>query len=142
MLEREHHQGIDQAREVDFGRDRLRGLDDGFEIEVLDRYPDRAFRACRRGLVLQMRVGLIQLFHFEVGTPADVAGPGVAQIGVRTRLQTACRIEMRRAFAGDRLVLHEGIFPRGTNGRLIELLGLEFAPLEAGNLGADQRAAV
>ena len=46
VLERGSHERVDQVFQNDLARDRLRDLDDGREIQVLDLGRDRS---CRRG---------------------------------------------------------------------------------------------
>ena len=84
-------------------------------------------------------MGVLELPDFAVGAPAQIAVPGVAQIGMRDRFKAACSIEPCGEFVGDALVLDEPVLTRQPNGLFVETLGFQFSAFEACDLGGDQR---
>ena len=94
-----------------------------------------------RQFLAEMRVGLLQLPYLALGTPAQIAVPGIPEIRVGDRLEAACSIEPCGAFVGDALVLDEPVLARQPNGLFVETLGLQFSAFEACDLGGDQRRA-
>ena len=76
-------------------------------------------------------MGLLELPDFAVGAPAQIAVPGVAQIGMRDRFKAACSIEPCGEFVGDALVLDEPVLTRQPNGLFVETLGFQFSAFEA-----------
>src|SRR5271166_2796173 len=83
----------------------------------------------------------VELPHLSVGSPILVTAPGVSQMGQGIGLKAARRVESRRNLAGERLIMDEAVRPGGATGLLVELFGVEMAPVEAGDLRADQRGA-
>ena len=83
LLDRGAHERVDQLFQNDLARDGLRHLDHGREVEVFDRRSDRARRAGRWLLPPQVRIQLVELPHLAVGSPAQIAVAGVAQIEMR-----------------------------------------------------------
>ena len=76
MLDRRAHERIDQLLKDDLTGHRLRDLDHGREIEVID---GRQYRGCRIGNSLvrsQVRIELLELANLAVGSPAQIAVPG------------------------------------------------------------------
>jgi len=77
-----------------------------------------------------------------VGTPAEVAVPGVVQIHVRDLLETTCRVEAGGEFVGERLIVDKAVCVRRVDGLFVKMLGLDFAAFDTCDLGADQRGAI
>src|SRR5437016_5815196 len=61
---------------------------------------------------------------------------------MRNLLEAARCVEAGRQFVGERLVVDETVCASRADGLLVELLGIERAAIDAGNLGTDQRGAV
>ncbi len=100
---------------------------------------------CRAGcwLVLpEIRIELIELPNLAIGSPAGIAGAGLAQIGLGELVKSARPVEGGGALIGDRLVVNESVASGRADCLLIQTLGLELAAFETGDLGADQRGAV
>src|SRR5262245_20128889 len=85
---------------------------------------------------------LIQLPHLAVGSPTQIAGPGLPQIGVCDSREAASRVEASRKLVGDRLVVDKAVGTRGRDGALVEVHGIERPSFDTGNLSADQRSTV
>ena len=88
MLDGRAHERVDQFLQNDLARDCLRHLDDRCEIQVLDRCHDRAGRTRDPLFLPQVWMQLIELAHLPVGSPAQIAVPGVPQIRVGDLLET------------------------------------------------------
>src|ERR1700736_2808192 len=70
VLERRAHECVDQFLEDHLPGDGLRNLEDGREVEVLDRPTDCA---CRKSLLLdEVRMQLLELTHLPDGSPAQI----------------------------------------------------------------------
>src|SRR5260370_19747542 len=95
---------------------------------------------CR--FLAEMWVRLLELLYLAVGAPAEIAVPGVPQIGVADRLEATRRVEPRREFVCDALILDETVLARQPNGLFVKALGVELSALDASDLGADQRGPV
>ena len=90
----------------------------------------------------EVRIQLVELPHLAIGAPTEIAVPGVAQVGIRDLLETACRVKPRGELVGDRLVVDKTVCVRRTDGLFVKLLGIERAAFDACDLRADQRGAV
>ncbi len=73
-----------------------------------------------------------------VGTPAQVAVPGVVQIHVRTFLKTTCRVEAAGEFVGERLVVDKVICAGRADRLLVEAHRVEVAAFNSRDLGGDK----
>src|SRR5215472_14005373 len=77
VLEGCAHEFVDELFQHHLAGERLRDLDHRREIEQFDRRLDRA-RWSRQALALpQMRIALIKLPHFSVGSPSKISPPCV-----------------------------------------------------------------
>ena len=85
---------------------------------------------------------LVELAHFAVRAPADVAAPGVSQVEARDLLEPAPRVEACGQLIGERLVVHEAVCAGRADRLFVEALRIELAPVEACDLRAHQRGAV
>src|SRR6516164_7651453 len=142
VLDSRTQEPVDEFFENHLARERLRGFNHCREIEMFDRRFDRA-RWHLRALVLpQSRIELIELPHLSVGSPSQIAGSGLPQISVCDRLEAARRVEAGSQLVGERLVVDEAVYPCRRDGALVELHGLERAPLDTGNLSADERRTI
>ena len=90
----------------------------------------------------QLRIELVELAHLALRAPQGVAGAGVAQIGQAAVLDALVEIEAARPLVGQRLVVHEAVVVGRADGLLIEAHRLELAPLDTGDLRADQGGAI
>ena len=90
----------------------------------------------------ELRIELIELPHLPVGAPTQIAVAGVPQIHLGNRLEAARRVEARGQFVGERLIVNKAVGAGRANRLFVEVLGIELAALEAGDLGADQGGAV
>src|SRR5215475_1343368 len=142
MLDRQAHERIDRSFQHHLAGDCLRHLDHGREVEMLDRCLDRA-RWTRRALLLtQPRMELIELPHLSVGAPPDVATPRVSQVDMRDLVEAARGVKAGGKLVGERFVVHKAICARCRDGALVQVHGIEWAAVQAGDLSADQRRAV
>src|SRR5260221_13789701 len=81
-----------------------------------------------------MRIKPIELPHLAIGSPAEITGPRVPEIGVGDGFETACRVEPRGYLMGQPLVLHEAILAGRSNGLLVQTHCIGVSPFEAGDL--------
>ena len=79
---------------------------------------------------------------FPVGSPTQVAVPGVPQIRVRDLLETTCRVEARREFVGERLIVDKAVCVRRADGLFVEVHGIEVAAFDACDLRTHQCRAI
>src|SRR5438094_6263780 len=142
MLERGAHQLVEQLFQDNCARDRLRQLDHGREVEVFDRRPDRARRTGNSRLIPKLWIYLIELPYLAIRSPAEIAVPGISQIGMRNGFEPPCGVEASGKLIRNRLVVDEAVCASRAHGLLVELLGIERAALDARDLGADERSAV
>jgi hypothetical protein len=78
----------------------LRHLDDGGEVEVLDRRPDRPRRTRRRLFLSEVRIELIELPQLAVGSP-----PGMtSEMAGEDELRIVRRAYAKQIMAADRQV--------------------------------------
>src|SRR3984893_1145978 len=89
-----------------------------------------------------MRIELLELATLSVGSPAQLAIPSVPQIGRRDLLETARRVEASGKLVGNRLVVYEAVFVRGADGLLVQLLSVQDAAFDPGDLGANEGSSV
>src|SRR5262245_6349680 len=83
-----------------------------------------------------------ELPDFSVGAPLPVAIPGVPHVGPGDPVEPATRVETRGDFEGERLVVHEAVVARRTNGLLVEKHRVAIASLDACDLRRHQEGAV
>src|SRR5258708_27294679 len=110
VLHRDHHERLDELPEVHLAGHRLQCLDHRYEIQLLDQRPDRSRGMDRCRFLAEMWVRLLELLYLAVGAPAEIAVPGVPQIGVADRFEAAIQIKSTLDFFGNSLVMHETIF--------------------------------
>src|SRR5207245_1337956 len=113
-------QGVDEFFQDNLAGHRLRDLEDGRELQVFDGRADRRRRAGRRLLVPGVWERLVELSNLAIGSPAKVALARLPQIHSRDLLEAARRVEARRQFAGERLVVDEAVGGSRADGRLVE----------------------
>src|SRR5262244_2084443 len=142
MFDGRAQQRVDLLLEHDLARDRLRDLEDGCEIEVLDRRPDGGGRNRREDFLPKPWVLLVELPHFSVGSPTNIALASVPQVRIRDRVQAAGRVEARRNLASERLDMDEAVGAGRADRLFVELLVIERATFDARELRTDQRGAV
>src|SRR5712691_6154259 len=85
---------------------------------------------------------MVQLLYFAIGPPALIAIPGFDQIRVCELLETTCCVESRGDLVGDRLIIDKAVAVRRADGLFVQVLGLEHAAFDPGNLRAYQCGAV
>src|SRR6516225_4592827 len=85
---------------------------------------------------------LIELPHLSVGSPSEIALPCVSQVEMRDLLKTPRRVKPSRQLVGERLVVDKAVCACRADGLLIQLLGIEHAAFDTGNLSADQRRTI
>src|SRR5262249_26790902 len=135
-LDRCAHEPLDQLFQNDLTGYGLRHLDHGREVELFDRCFDPA-RWTRRALVPpQPRMELIELPHLSIGSPPQIALPCVSQVETREVLQAARRVKAGSQFVSERLVVDEAACACRRDGALVEVHGIEWPSLDAGNLSA------
>src|SRR5712671_162467 len=89
-----------------------------------------------------MRVQLVELSHFGVGSPSLVAVPSFSEVEIRECFEAPRRMEPRGQLIRQSFVLEEALLARGPNGLLIQAFGLQFPAFQASNLRANQRGPV
>src|SRR5712671_6721209 len=89
-----------------------------------------------------MRVQLVELSHFGVGSPSLVAVPSFSEVEIRECFEAPRRMEPRGQLIRQSFVLEEALLARGPNGLLIQTFGLQFPAFQASNLRANQRRSV
>ncbi len=85
---------------------------------------------------------MVELLHLAVRTPAVVAVPRVAKMGVARRFQTVRQAVLRRQFVGQPLVLNEAVLTRQMDCLLVKLQGIGVSLIEAGDLSRHQSVLV
>src|ERR1043166_745623 len=142
VLDGRSHEPVDKLLHDDLAGECLGDLDYRREIELLDRCFDRA-HGTRCALVLpESRMKLIQLPHFAVGSPSQIAGPSLPQISVSDHLEVACGVEAGGQLIGEGLVMDKFARSRRLDRRLVKTLGVQRATFEASDLSADQRCTI
>src|SRR6185295_14090457 len=89
-----------------------------------------------------MWVSILALPHLSVGAPLPVAVPGVPEVGPGNPLEATTRVETRRQFVGECLVLNKLVFACRRDGRFVQALGVQLSTFDAGDFRADQERAV
>src|SRR5258705_4944096 len=84
---------------------------------------------------------LIELAHLAIGSPPQVAVPGVSQVEMRYFIEATGRVEARSKFVGERLVLDEAIEAGRADTPLIEPPSIDVTALPASEFGSHQRRA-
>src|SRR5580704_9022178 len=125
MFDRRTHKRVYQLLENNLTRNRFRDFDHRSQIEMLNRCLYRCSRISNRLVHSELGIELLELANLSVGSPAQVAVPRIPQIGRRDLLETARRVETSRKLVGNRLVVYEAIFVRGTDGLLIQILSVQ-----------------
>src|SRR5262249_21982975 len=142
LLDCRPHELVDELFQNHLAGNRLRHFDHGREIELVDRRFDRA-RWTRRTLVLpQPRMKLIELPHLAVGAPSQITSPRISQVEMRKLLEAARRVKARSQLVGERFVVDKAVSACRRDGALVQVHGLEWASLDAGNLSANQRCTI
>ena len=139
MLDRFHHQRLDQLFEKDLAGQRLRHIDHRGEIQVLDWRSDGG-RGSRRPL--DPRMALVQLCDLAECPPAEVTAARAAEIVLGYRVEAARRVEPRSELVGHGLVLDEIVRVRQPDGIFVQALGVQLPAFEARDLRGDQRHTV
>ena len=121
---------------------RVSRLQHAREVEVLDRRGDGDLWTGRWLVGAQVRVERVELPHFAVGTPAHVAAAGVAQVQVGDLLAAARPVEACRRLVCEGLVVDVAVGAGRAHGVFVEAHRISIAPVDASELGADQRDAV
>ena len=116
---------------------RLRHLDDGGEIELLDRRLDGRFWR-RWRLLRDARVALVELGDLGQRSPAGVATAGLRKVDVRQLFETAKVVELGGQLAGERLVLEEAALRGGADRLVKETHRLHVVAFEARPFRRDQ----
>ncbi len=109
---------------------------------MFDGRPHRARWSGRELVLPELRIHLIELPHLAIGSPPQIAVPGVSQVDMRYFIEAMGRVEARSKFVGERLVLDEAIDAGRSDAPLIEPHGVDIAAFQASDLGSDQRGAV
>src|SRR5580704_19109274 len=142
MLDGRAHQSVDQLFHNHLARDYLRDFDHGRQIQVFDMCSYDARGTSDRLLLLELRVLPIELAHFTVGSPPQVAVPGISEVEACNLLETARRVETGSEFVGERFVMKEAVCSGRADRPFVEPHRLGIATLVARELGPDQRGAI
>src|SRR3984893_5585932 len=99
--------------------------------------PDRA-RWSGRWLVLpELRIHLIELPHLAIGSPPQIAVPGVSQVEMRYFIEATRRVEARSQFIGERLIVNKAVGACRADGLFVEVHGIERAAFDPGDFRPD-----
>src|SRR2546430_1745141 len=143
MLDRSTHQRIDQLVENDFTSEGLADACHGGEVELFDRGADRVGRSTGGGFLhRQVRMELVELKDFASCAPSEIAVAGISQVRIRDGPEPTGSVEASRKFVRERFVVDEIVLASRPDRRFIQALRIEFSPLDASNLGADQQRTV
>src|SRR6266404_7787363 len=136
VLDRRAHECVDQFLEDHLTRDGLRNLDDGREVEALDR---RTGCARRKSLLLdEVRMQLLELTRLPDGSPAQITFACAPQIHTRKLFETARRVKARGQFVSERLIVNKAICAGRADRLLVETLSIELAAFYSRDLCAEQ----
>src|SRR5262249_17235985 len=108
---------------------------------MFDGRSNGACRARKRVILSEALIRLLELSHLPNSSPTEIAVAGVAQIQIRDLLEPACRVKARRQFVSDRLNVNKAICACRAYRLLVEMLGIELAAIQSGDLRLDQRGA-
>ncbi len=138
MFDRDLQKLFDQLTKNDLAGHRLRGLDDGSDVQLLDRCA-KGVGARRGGRSLaQMRIGLLKVLYLAERAPTKIAASRLPQTRMGDRFGAARCIEARCHLVGCTFVLHEAVFACRVNGFLVQAHRVGVSPLDAGDFGGDQ----
>src|SRR5689334_16874050 len=91
---------------------------------------------CARGSCtffrLEVRIHRIQLLYLGVGSPTQIAVPGVSPIQASNLIEPTCRVEARRKLTGERLVMNKAVCMRRTDGLFVKVHDIERAAFDSG----------
>src|SRR5262249_11486136 len=132
------HQGLQEPAEHDLPGHGLRSLDDGADIELLDRGTDAGGRTWRRRVLAQMRMLRLAQAQLAFRSAAEIGVARIPEIGLGGAREPEGLAQLRRALLGQGFVLDEALLSRQPYGLLVEPQRLHHPALEARNLGADQ----
>src|SRR3984893_8756043 len=141
VLNRYTHECVDQFLQHDLARDCLGDFDNGSQIQLFDRCPDRAGRAGYWFLLPEVRIQGVELPHFTNGFPTEVTVSGLAQVGIRDLLETTCHVEAGRNFVGHTLNMDETVLSCGADGLFVKVHGLTLLAPYSSDLRTDKSGA-
>src|SRR4029077_18724487 len=95
-----------------------------------------------RLLLAELRVPPIELAHFTVCSPPQVAVPCISEVETCNLLETVRRVETSSQFVRERTLVDEAVRSCPSNRPFVEPHRLGIAALDACELGADERGAV
>src|SRR5246127_4696013 len=107
----------------------------------MNRGLNRPRRSGRDPFGPEVWVHLVELPHFSIGSPEQIAAARVLEVGMGIGLEATGSVEARGHFVGERLVVDQAVVAGRSDGLVIETLSIELPPVKAGDLGADQRGA-
>src|SRR5262249_30631106 len=84
------------------------------------------------------RMELIELPHLSVGAPAEITAACISQVEMRDLVEAARRVKAGSQLVGERLVVDEAVCLGRHDGALVQVHGIDRAPLETGDLSADE----
>src|SRR5512134_228752 len=105
---------------------------------MFNRRPDRTDRTGNWLVLRQVRIEPIELPHLPVGSPANIAVAGVSEIYIRDLLEPTRRIEARRQFVGERLVLDKAVCLCRADSLLVKRHSIEHPVFDTSDLRPDQ----
>src|ERR1700720_4752780 len=112
------------------------------QIQLLNRRADRASRSRYWRFFPEVWIQFFKLANLPCGSPTEITVPGVSHVRMGDRFNTTRRVEARRQLVGERLIVDKAVCAGRADGLFVEALGIEFAALNACDLGAHQRCAV
>src|SRR6202140_1013211 len=105
---------------------------------MFDGRPDRARWSGPQLVLPELRIHLIELPHLAIGSPPQVAVPGVSQVEMRYFIEATGRVEARSKFVGERLIVNKAVCASRADGLFVEALGVQFALFQTREFGANQ----
>src|SRR5215471_5990394 len=109
---------------------------------MLDWHPDSARRSGNLAFLPELRIQLVELLHFAIGSPTYIAMPRVPQVRARDLIEATSHVEARGDFVGDRLIVDKSVFVCRADCLLVEALSIQQVTFNTCDLRADQRGAV
>src|SRR5262249_6699549 len=112
------------------------------EIEMFDLCFDCPCWTWRALALPQPWMEPIELPYLSVGSPSQIAPSCASQVEMRDLLEAAGRVKAGSQLVGECLVVDKAVGAGRADGLFVEPLGIDFASLDTGNLGADKCCAI
>src|SRR5580700_8438308 len=91
---------------------------------------------------LEIRIQLVELPHFAIRSPTEIAIPGFPQVRPRDLVEASCCIESGSNLVGNRLIVDESIGVRRPDGLFVKAFGVDHAAFYSSDFGSRQSSTV